>query len=91
VNDSIISDSLKEHMPAEQIDTAELINDLNSDGVVESYEADEPINFPHSIHAEIGIDCRYCHHPVKESKGGSLVYNVCMNCHKPLEESSEGI
>lgn len=54
--------------------------------VKEGYHPSQPIEFPHSVHAGInGIDCRYCHNVVTESKSASLpTVNVCMNCHKQV-------
>ena len=55
-------------------------------GVVEDYQPSQPIEFPHSVHAGInGIDCKYCHNSVTESKtAGIPSVNVCMNCHKQV-------
>jgi mono/diheme cytochrome c family protein len=63
---------------------------LYSIGVMEDYQPSQPIEFPHSIHAgDNGIDCKYCHNTVTESKTASLPsVNVCMNCHKQI--SGEG-
>lgn len=54
--------------------------------VKEGYQPSQPIEFPHSVHAGInGIDCRYCHNTVTESRTASLPsVNVCMNCHKQV-------
>lgn len=54
--------------------------------VKEGYQPSQPIDFPHSVHAGInGIDCKYCHNSVTESKTAGLPsVNVCMNCHKQV-------
>ncbi len=54
--------------------------------VKEGYQPSQPIDFPHSVHAGInGIDCKYCHNSVTESKTAGLPsVNVCMNCHKAV-------
>lgn len=54
--------------------------------VKEGYQPSQPIDFPHSVHAGInGIDCRYCHNSVTESRTAGLPsVNVCMNCHKSV-------
>jgi mono/diheme cytochrome c family protein len=63
-----------------------LIQGLGSIGVVENYQPSQPIDFPHSIHAgDQGIDCKYCHSSVTNSKSAGLpTVNVCMNCHKQI-------
>lgn len=62
------------------------IQGLGSIGVVEGYQPSQPIEFPHSVHAGInGIDCKYCHNSVTESRSAGLPsVNVCMNCHKQI-------
>ncbi len=59
---------------------------LYSIDIKEDYQPSQPIDFPHSIHAGInGIDCKYCHNSVTESKTAGLPsVNVCMNCHKQI-------
>ncbi len=60
-------------------------------GVYEGYHPDQPAvpAFSHNIHVEInGIDCKYCHNSVTESKhAGIPTVNVCMNCHKGIPKS----
>ena len=60
-------------------------------GTVENYQPSQPIEFPHSVHAGTnGIDCKYCHNTVTESKTASLpTVNVCMNCHKQVKGTTE--
>lgn len=64
-----------------------LFNGLYSINIMEGYQPSQPIDFPHSIHAgKAGIDCKYCHNTVTESKTASLPsVNVCMNCHKQIK------
>lgn len=59
---------------------------LYSIDIKEDYQPSQPIDFPHSIHVGInGIDCKYCHNSVTESKTAGLPsVNVCMNCHKQI-------
>lgn len=59
---------------------------LYSIDIKENYQPSQPIDFPHSVHAGInGIDCKYCHNSVTESKSAGLPsVNVCMNCHKQV-------
>lgn len=54
--------------------------------VKQGYQPSQPIDFPHSVHAGLnGIDCRYCHNSVTESRTAGLpTVNVCMNCHKQV-------
>ncbi len=54
--------------------------------IKENYQPSQPIDFPHSVHAGInGIDCKYCHNSVTESRTAGLPsVNVCMNCHKQV-------
>ncbi|MBX2947766.1 MAG: c-type cytochrome [Crocinitomicaceae bacterium] len=59
---------------------------LYSIDVREGYQPSQPIDFLHSVHAGInGIDCKYCHNSVTESRTAGLPsVNVCMNCHKQV-------
>jgi hypothetical protein len=43
---------------------------------------EQPIPFSHKHHANMGIDCRYCHSTVEESgSAGIPPTKTCMNCH----------
>ena len=55
--------------------------------VMEAYQPSQPIAFPHATHAGVnGIDCKYCHNSVTESRTAGLpTVNVCMNCHKQIK------
>lgn len=59
---------------------------LGNIGVVQGYQPSQPIDFPHTVHAGVnGIDCKYCHNSVNNSKSAGLpTVNVCMNCHKQI-------
>lgn len=51
------------------------------------YQPEQPIHFPHDLHAgAMKIDCRYCHSGAYKSKNASIPsLNVCMNCHKTID------
>jgi hypothetical protein len=53
-----------------------------------NYHPSQPIEFRHDIHvAQNGIDCKYCHSGVLESKHALIPSaNVCMNCHKYVKD-----
>lgn len=55
--------------------------------VDESYKPNQPIEFPHDIHAgKLEIDCKYCHNAaVDGKKEGIPAANVCTKCHKEVE------
>jgi hypothetical protein len=50
------------------------------------YQPQQPVFFPHSVHADqLGIDCRYCHHDVEKSWYSNIPGSgVCMNCHNQV-------
>ena len=58
---------------------------------IENYHPSQPIEFRHDIHvAQNGIDCKYCHSGVLESKHALIPSaNVCMNCHKYVKEKED--
>ena len=70
-----------------------LFQGLYSINVMEGYQPSQPIAFPHDIHAgQNGIDCKYCHNSVTESKSAGLpTVNVCMNCHKQITGADEQV
>ncbi len=42
----------------------------------------QPVPFSHKHHANMGIDCRYCHTAVEESSSAGIPpTKTCMNCH----------
>ena len=47
------------------------------------YSPDQPINFPHELHAgQMKIDCQYCHTGVEKSRVAMVPpVATCMNCH----------
>jgi hypothetical protein len=50
------------------------------------YQPIQPVNFPHSVHADqLGIDCRYCHNGVESSWYSNIPGSqTCMNCHNQV-------
>lgn len=50
------------------------------------YQPQQPVYFPHSVHADqLGIDCRYCHNQVEKSWFSNVPGSgVCMNCHNQV-------
>jgi hypothetical protein len=58
---------------------------------VEAYQLSNTIPFSHTVHGgELGIDCKYCHNSVTQSKKAGLpTVNVCMNCHKKIPGKNE--
>ncbi|HMN69756.1 MAG TPA: cytochrome c3 family protein [Bdellovibrionales bacterium] len=54
-------------------------------GYNQGYMPDQPINFPHDVHAgQMKIDCKYCHVAVESSRHATVpTLQVCMNCHGP--------
>lgn len=59
--------------------------------VDESYKRDQPIEFPHDIHAgKLGIDCKYCHNSAVDGKErGIPTANVCTKCHQEVKGEPE--
>lgn len=55
--------------------------------VDEGYKPDQPIEFPHDIHAgKNGIDCKFCHNAKFDEKNtGIPSADVCMKCHKEVK------
>ena len=60
-------------------------------GYNKGYMPDQPINFPHTIHAgKYKIDCKYCHVGTETSRHATVPsLNVCMNCHGPAMVQNE--
>ena len=50
------------------------------------YQPQQPVYFPHSVHADqLGIDCRYCHNGVEKSWYSNIPSSsTCMNCHNQV-------
>lgn len=58
-------------------------------GIIEGYTPSKSIKFPHSLHIENGIDCKYCHNSTDKSDLPSV--NVCKNCHGKKKKTKEKI
>lgn len=60
-------------------------------GYNKSYAPDQPIPYPHDLHAgQYQIDCKYCHSQVEVSRhAGVPSLNVCMNCHMGVKVRPE--
>jgi len=56
-------------------------------GKAQNYQPDQPIKFPHSLHAGInGINCLYCHAGAEKGRTAMIPSpNICMNCHKGIQ------
>jgi menaquinone reductase, multiheme cytochrome c subunit len=54
------------------------------------YQPHQPIAYSHKLHAgDLGMDCRYCHNIVEESKhAGVPPTATCMNCHAYVRTDS---
>jgi hypothetical protein len=49
----------------------------------------QPVPFSHNHHANMGIDCRYCHTSVEEAgHAGIPPTKTCMNCHSMIWSES---
>ncbi len=49
----------------------------------------QPVPFSHKHHANMGIDCRYCHNTVEFSSHANIPPTmVCMNCHSMVWSDS---
>src|ERR1700744_4431987 len=57
--------------------------------VPQSYQPEQPIHFPHDLHAGVmKIDCQYCHSGAYKSKNATIPsLNICMNCHKTIDRT----
>lgn len=57
------------------------------------YHPEQPIDFPHNLHAgEKKIPCQYCHSSARRSAvSGIPSMNVCMGCHKFVATDKEPI
>ena len=60
--------------------------------VDEAYKPDQPIEFPHDLHAgKLKIDCNYCHNDANDGKKeGIQAATICMECHKKVNGNSSG-
>jgi hypothetical protein len=64
--------------------------ELTRIGVHEGYGPEQPIAFPHKVHAgDNKIPCLYCHYGARTSRhAGIPPASVCMNCHNILEKQT---
>ena len=55
------------------------------------YRPNQPIAYSHKLHAgDLGLDCRYCHWAVEESRYANIPSTqTCMNCHQLILPESE--
>jgi hypothetical protein len=62
-------------------------------GVHRGYAPEQPIAFPHKVHAgDNKIPCLYCHSAARTSRhAGIPSSSVCMNCHGLLEKQTTDI
>ena len=62
-------------------------------GVHEGYAPEQPIAFPHKVHAgDNAIPCLYCHSAARTSRhAGIPSASVCMNCHTLLTKQTVDI
>jgi len=63
---------------------------LSRIGVHQGYSPEQPIHFPHKVHAgDNKIPCLYCHYAARTSRhAGIPPASVCMNCHTILEKQT---
>ena len=54
------------------------------------YQPQQPVNFPHDVHAgQLGLDCRYCHSFVEVAAHSNVpTTQVCMNCHSQVQKEN---
>jgi len=62
-------------------------------GYNQGYMPDQPIPFPHDLHAgKYKMDCKYCHTTTEKSRHASIPsLNICMNCHLTVKTDSPWI
>jgi hypothetical protein len=67
--------------------------ELSRLGIHQGYAPQQPIAFPHRIHAgEYRIPCQYCHYAARTSRhAGIPPSSVCMNCHNLLDRQTREI
>ena len=63
---------------------------LSRIGIHQGYSPEQPIAFPHKVHAgDNKIPCLYCHSAARTSRhAGIPPASVCMNCHTILEKQT---
>ncbi len=64
--------------------------ELSRMGVNQGYSPEQPIRFPHKVHAgDNKIPCLYCHYAARTSRhAGIPPASVCMNCHNIVEKQT---
>jgi Cytochrome c7 and related cytochrome c/Class III cytochrome C family len=64
--------------------------ELSRLGINQGYSPQQPIAFPHKVHAgDNKIPCLYCHYAARTSRhAGIPPASVCMNCHSILEKQT---
>ena len=67
--------------------------ELSRVGVHQGYSPEQPIAFPHKLHAgDNKVPCLYCHYAARTSRhAGIPPANVCMNCHNIVEKQTAEI
>jgi hypothetical protein len=63
---------------------------LSRVGVHQGYAPEQPIAFPHKVHAgDNQIPCLYCHYAARTSRhAGIPPIGLCMNCHGMMEKQT---
>jgi hypothetical protein len=63
---------------------------LSRMGINQGYSPEQPIAFPHKVHAgDNKIPCLYCHYAARTSRhAGIPPASVCMNCHNIMEKQT---
>src|SRR5436305_13425902 len=63
---------------------------LSRIGIHQGYSPEQPIAFPHKVHAgDNKIPCLYCHSAARTSRhAGIPAASVCMNCHSIMEKQT---
>jgi hypothetical protein len=66
---------------------------LSRIGIHQGYSPEQPIAFPHKVHAgDNKIPCLYCHYAARTSRhAGIPPAGLCMNCHSMLEKQTTAI
>ena len=66
---------------------------LSRIGIHQGYAPEQPIAFPHKVHAgDNRIPCLYCHYAARTSRhAGIPPAGLCMNCHSMLEKQTTAI
>jgi Cytochrome c7 and related cytochrome c/Class III cytochrome C family len=64
--------------------------ELSRVGIHQGYRPQQPIAFPHKVHAgDNKIPCLYCHYAARTSRhAGIPPASVCMNCHAILDKQT---